>query len=345
MNKQFTLEELPLPPHYKPERVGEVWRVPYQERVKQAIDWRKKYSIKSVGEDTLKCALLLVDVQNTFCIPGYELFVAGQSGMGAVEDNRRLCEFIYRNLACLSQITATMDTHRVMQIFHPIFLINSSGEHPQPATMVTSADIEAGVWRFNPDLAPSLGISGLYGQTQLEHYVKALKASKKYDLTIWPYHAMLGGIGHAIVSAVEEALFFYTIARNSQVQFEIKGERPLTEHYSVVRPEVLEDAYGKPLGKYNESYIHLLQEYDRIAIAGQAKSHCVAFTINDLLNDIKILDQNLASKVYLLEDCMSPVVIPGVVDYTDQAEAAFKKFQEEGMHLVSSTVPISKWPE
>lgn len=47
--------------------------------------------------------LLLIDVQNTFCIPSFELFVGGQSGTGAVEDNRRLCEFIYRNLELLAR--------------------------------------------------------------------------------------------------------------------------------------------------------------------------------------------------------------------------------------------------
>ena len=47
--------------------------------------------------------LLLVDVQNTFCIPGYELFVGGQSGNGAVEDNMRLCQFIYRQPATYHQ--------------------------------------------------------------------------------------------------------------------------------------------------------------------------------------------------------------------------------------------------
>ena len=47
----------------------------------------------------------------------------------------------------------------------------------------------------------------------LRAYVEALAAGGKYDLTIWPFHAMLGGIGHALVSAVEEALFFHAIAR------------------------------------------------------------------------------------------------------------------------------------
>lgn len=37
-------------------------------------------------------------------------------------------------------------------------------------------------------------------------------------------------------------------------------------------------------------------------------------------------DRTLASKIYLLEDCTSPVVIPEVLDYTDDADAAFRRF-------------------
>ncbi len=78
-------------------------------------------------------------------------------------------------------------------------------------------------------------------------------------------------------------------------------------------------------------------------IAGQAKSHCVAWTINDLLNDILVHNERLVEKVYLLEDCTSPVVVPGVVDYTEQADAAFRKFAQAGMHVVRSTEPIQAW--
>ena len=59
----------------------------------------------------------------------------------------------------------------------------------------------------------------------------------------------------------------------------------------------------------------------------------------------RLQGQNLASKVYLLEDCMSPVVLPGVVDFTDQANAKFEEFSKAGMHIVCSTDPISEWPE
>ena len=79
--------------------------------------------------------------------------------------------------------------------------------------------------------------------------------------------------------------------------------------------------------------------------AGQAKSHCEAWTISDLLAQIQLHDPNLTNKVYLLEDCTSPVVIPGVIDYTDQADAAFHRFAEAGMNLVRSTDSISIWFE
>ena len=53
--------------------------------------WAAQHSIPSASADDFRTCLLLVDVQNTFCIPGYELFVGGRSGNGAVEDNVRLC--------------------------------------------------------------------------------------------------------------------------------------------------------------------------------------------------------------------------------------------------------------
>jgi len=52
----------------------------------------------------------------------------------------------------------------------------------------------------------------------------------------------------------------------------------------------------------------------------------------------------LVEKVYLLEDCTSPVVVPGVVDYTEKADTAFKRFEDAGMHVVRSTDPFETWP-
>ena len=324
---------LPVPPHFDPERVGEVWRVPYEERASNAMAWARAHGLRPAADDSRRIALLLVDVQNTFCLPDFELFVPV-----AVDDSRRICEFVYRNLDEITQIVPTLDTHQAMQIFHALWLVDDADRHPAPYTLVSSEDVERGIWRFNPDAGRALGIDPEAGQRHLLEYTRRLVRGGKYALTVWPYHAMLGGIGHALVSAVEEAVFFHTVARQSQARFEAKGRVPWTEHYSALGPEVTSGPAGENVERRNEELVTHLLSFDAVVIAGEAKSHCVAWTIDDLLEE-----PELAEKTYLLEDCTSPVVVPGAVDYTDEANEAFERFAAAGMHVVHSTQPLEDW--
>jgi len=335
--------EFPLPPHWNPDRVDEVWRVHYEQRAAEAEEWAQRHGVTPARDDSLRICLLAVDVQNTFCIPDFELYVGGRSGTGAVDDNRRLCAFIYRNLGTITQIFPSLDTHHAMQVFHAIWLVDGDGNHPAPYTLVSADDVATGRWRVNAAVAEALGIDADYAARHLAHYTRRLAEGGKYDLTIWPYHAMLGGIGHALVSAVEEAVFFHGIARHSRPEFQVKGDNPLTEHYSMLGPEVTEGPDGDRLGDKNTELIEKLLTFDAVVVAGQAKSHCMAWTIDDLLED-EVAGERLAERTYLLEDCTSPVVVPGVVDYTDEADAAFKRYAGAGMHVVRSTEPIERWP-
>ena len=147
-----------------------------------------------------------------------------------------------------------------------------------------------------------------------------------------------------MVAAIEEACFFHTVARQSQTRFELKGSNPLTENYSVLSPEVMDDGQGEAIAQKNTPLIQTLLEFDGVIVAGQAKSHCVAWTVADLLSDIEATDPTLAQKVYLLDDCTSPVVVPDVVDFTDQAEETYGRFATAGMHRVMSTTAIADWP-
>ena len=332
----MTPSPLPLPEFYNAEKVGSVWRIPYEERAKQAREWTRLHQLEPASADQTKTWLMLIDVQNTFCIPEFELYVGGRSGRGAVEDNTRLSQFIYRNLAGISHISATMDTHKAMQVFHAIFFVDQDGNHPAPYTDIHLSELRDGKWTFNPALADQFDLAPEYGQQMMLHYAEELEKKGKYALTIWPYHAMLGGIGHALVSSIEEALFFHAIARTTQYELEVKGDKPFTENYSVIGPEVLTGPMGETLGAHNPKFIEQLQQYDQLIIAGQAKSHCVAWTVSDLLNDINAIEPALAKKIYLLEDCSSPVVVPGVVDHTDAANAAYERFAKAGMHIVKS---------
>jgi nicotinamidase-related amidase len=334
---------LPLPPLWNPEGVAEIRRVDYGAVFEQAGRWREEHALAPAAQDRFRIALVAVDVQNTFCTPGFELFVAGRSGTGALDDSRRLCEFVYHNLGAITQVFPTLDTHQALQIFHRVLLVDPNGEPPQPFTNVSAAEVADGRWRVNPAAAEGLGLDAAWADEHLHYYTRALEEGGKYSLTIWPFHAMQGGIGHALVPAVEEAIFFHTIARYAPAGFQPKGDNPLTEHYSMLGPEVEEDREGEPLGRRNQPLIEELLRFDAVVIAGQAKSHCVAWTIQDLLHDPTVQERGLEEKVYLLEDCTSPVVVPGA-DYTDDADAAFARFAEAGAHVVRSTDPLADWP-
>jgi len=331
--------ELPLPSHFEPDRIPEFWRVPYGKRASEARAWAREHDIAPAAGDDPRTLLLAVDMQNTFCTPGFELFVAGPTGDGAVRDSERLCAFVYRNLHRISAIAPTLDTHRALQIFHPDFLAGPDGEPPEPYTQVTADDVTSGRWRARPSAAADLGMEPDRLQAHLVHYVRSLEDIGKYDLTVWPYHAMLGGIGHAMVSTVEETFFFHSIARRTSPRFALKGNNPLTEHYSAVGPEVRTGADGEEIGTVDEEFLNRLKSYDAVIVAGQAKSHCVAWTVSDILSAAP----QLTDRLYLLEDCTSPVVVPGA-DFTDAADAVFARFAADGAHIVRSTDPIDTWP-
>ena len=330
----------PIPAFFNPKTVDQIWRVPYQQRATDAIAYRQTHSISPSQADTARICLLAIDVQNTFCQPDFELFVGGRSGVGAVDDTRRLCEFIYQNVDVITEIIPTMDTHNAVQIFHPVFWVNAAGEHPEPMTMISFDEVERREWQVNPAIATDLSGQGEIEKTDVvafaHHYAKQLSDRGKYPLTIWPYHSMLGGIGHALVPAFEEACFFHSMVRSHPTQFEAKGDNPLTENYSVLSPEVLTDNQGQAIAQKNNRLIQHLLEFDAVIIAGQAKSHCVAWTVSDLLDEIQNRDPALAQKIYLLEDCTSPVVVPDVIDFTEPANETYQRFSSAGMNLVSS---------
>ncbi len=186
-------------------------------------------------------------------------------------------------------------------------------------------------------------------ERHLLHYTETLEQAGRYALTIWPYHGMLGDKGHCLVSGLAELANFHGFVRGTQPGFEVKGTNPLVENYSVLGPEVKELFNGTPVSR-NTAFIEKLLKYDVLVITGEAKSHCVAWTIDDLLGDILASDPELTRKVYLLEDCTTPIVVKDpsgnvVYDYGPDADKAFDKFRSAGMHVVKSTDPIQDWPD
>ena len=339
-----------LPDFYDPENAARWGYAPDQQAiVERAVEWRQRFDLQPASADRAKVHLLLVDLQKDFCFPEGALYVGGQSGRGAIDDNDRTARFIYRNLGAITAITCTMDTHFPYQIFSPAFWLDQDGVPPPAHQEITTADIQAGRVRPNPALAAWFG-GGDYGwlQRQVEFYTQELEKAGKYRLYLWPPHCILGSDGHALAGVIHEARLFHAYARLAESRVEVKGTTPLTEYYSVIGPEVMTAHDGTPLARRNADFLEILAMSDAVIIAGQAASHCVKSTIEDLLDH---LDERLVSKVYILKDCMSPVAVPNptspgsfVFDFTPQAEAALQQFAEAGMHVVESTEPIASWP-
>ncbi len=342
---------LPNPPFYE---AGNVARADYwpdqQQMLVEAAHWRRRYTIAPCGADRFVLHLLLVDMQKDFCLPEGSLYVAGHSGRGALEDSRRTAEFIYRELSRITHITTTLDSHLAYQVFSPSFWLDANGRHPSPHQEINVADLDAGRFRPNPAVAPWL-CDGDYEwlRRQVRYYCEELEREGKYTLYLWPPHCIIGSEGHALVGLVHEARLFHDYVRQSQSWTEVKGNNPLTENYSVLRPEVLTRHDGGVLAEKNTRFLGRLLEADAVLIAGQAASHCVRFTIEDLLGEASARQLRLAEKLYLLTDCMSCVAVPDprggfAVDFTGRTEKAFERFAAAGVHLVRSTEPLDSWP-
>src|SRR5262249_30221607 len=190
-------------------------------------------------------------------------------------------------------------THSVHQVFHPASWVDAEGRHPAPFTVITTEDVRRGRWR--PVLRPP-GFDG-FADVALE-YCEQLERSGRYVLTIWPYHALLGGASHALVRALMEASLFHSVARGTETVFEIKGRSAVTENYSVLAPEVRRLG-GQVVGEFNTRLFDLLTGHDRVYVFGQAKSHCVRATLLDLLEECRRREPSLLGRLHVLEAALS----------------------------------------
>ena len=306
----------PLPDHYSPGDNSKLYVERGGRIAKEAEQFAKINNIAPASKDSVKRALFIIDAQVCFCHPEGSLYVPG-----AIEDTKVLTEFIYRNLGNLTSLSFSLDTHRTFQIFHPAMWIDADGSHPDPFTVITYDDIKSGKW------------SSVHNPKECMEYCKRLENTGKYVLIIWPYHAMLGSAGHCLMPSLFEASMFHSIARKSQTEFETKGTHAMTENYSVLSPEVKELG-GKPVGQFNTRFFEMLMKHDEVYIGGEAKSHCLKATMEDIQKEIEKRDPSLMSKIFILEDATSPVPATQDLNFPDIASRAFTDFGLAGMNIV-----------
>lgn len=246
---------------------------------------------------TMKTFLLIVDPQNDFCDPKGALFVPG-----ANQDVLHLASMIKKHRENIDHIEVSLDTHHWIHIAHPFFWKDSNNKQPEPFTQIYPQDVEgfSPKWRARCPNYVDYAIN----------YVKKLHQEKRYTLTIWPPHCLIGTWGHNIAPALVDALQYYEESF-SGIHYTLKGSNPLTEHYSSIKAEIVHT--GDRATDVNRELLEQMANAERVIIGGEALSHCVANTIRDIF---KYLGQGVSSKFTILEDACSN--IPGFESYGQQ---------------------------
>lgn len=229
--------------------------------------------------------LLIIDPQVDFCMPGAALYVKG-----ADEDMARLSEFINKNAKEIESIDISLDMHEINSIFHPEFWLGTDLKHPSPFISISLDDVSSGKWKP----------ADIKDYTKSVDYLKTLEKNKSYPLTIWPPHCIAGISGSNIFPTLYTALKFWMNETGKSFTTHIKGMDRYSEHYGIFKSEG-EDKYG-----VNHELIEKLfskGESKEIYVSGEAKSHCVAMSLKQLMD----VHPYVIPQITLLENTTSNV--------------------------------------
>lgn len=239
---------------------------------------------------------------------------------GAIADMERFAALVDRIAPRLSDIHITLDTHRTMHIAHPEFWVDENGNHPIPLiTMISADDVRNDIWR--PRVRKDYVIS----------YLEALAADGKFPHIIWPPHCRIGTWGHGVYPALEAALTRWERERVGCVNFVTKGSSLWTEHFGGLAAQVQDPS--DPSTQLNTGLIRIFQEADIIGVGGEALSHCMKTTVEQIADNIG--DEHIG-KIHLITDCMSPVAaVPGA-DFPEIGRQFLRDMEARGVTLTTS---------
>lgn len=264
--------------------------------------------------------LLIIDPQNDFCdIPAHRDTAGTRPALpvpGADLDMKRLAAMIGAGAPGLAQVAVTLDTHARRDIAHPPFWQDDRGREVAPFTAITASAVRQG--RFLP--------ADPADQTQALAYLDELESRGRYTLMVWPVHCEAHTWGHEVHADVQAAVLRWQNVSNRQAWQVSKGTNVWTEHYSAVQAEV--PRTDDPSTQVNQALVDWAATAHTLIVAGQAGSHCVRATVEDLAD---LLPGHAMARLVLLTDCMSPVS-----GFEAQQDRFLHDMQRRGARLATS---------
>lgn len=262
-----------------------------------------------------KIHVVIIDPQNDFTDPNGSLYVPG-----AEDDMKRLAGMVTRLGSKIEDIHVTLDSHRRVDISHPMWWKDSnSGKRPDPFTIITAQDMTDGKWTTH--------LPSFFKRTKA--YLDELEKNGRYPHVIWPEHCLIGDEGHNVSPVLSAAIHEWE-STFATADYITKGSNIWTEHFSGVKAEVPDPA--DPTTQVNTKLIQTLEEADIIPICGEALSHCLLSTIEDIANEFS--DPTYIAKMVLLQDACSVIPDPpGTTLFSDKVAAFLKDMQAKGMKI------------
>jgi nicotinamidase/pyrazinamidase len=268
--------------------------------------------------------LLVIDPQNDFCdLPESHRPVDPLTGTraapalpvsGAHADLQRLAALVHGTLGCWSAISITLDSHNRLHIAHPTFWARGDGGTVPTFTTITARQVRAGEFTTRDPLARERALA----------YLDALEARGRYTLMVWPVHCEIGSWGHNVHADLRAAYNAWETRRLQVVRKVTKGSNLWTEHYSALEAEVPDERAPETL--LDRALLAALDPADLLVVAGEASSHCVKATTQDLVAHL-----SRPERLVLLTDCMSPVA-----GFTAQHQSFLDEMRARGVRLATA---------
>jgi len=267
---------------------------------------------------------LIIDPNKDFCDPNGALYVPGSE-----KDIERGVKFLRKILHKIDDIHCTIDMHHNLDISHPLYWMNSKGEHPpiqSPPYIITLDDVKNKKWF--PTIRGYKDAFGTIDEWTLYYFEQLEKKYGKTQHMIFNPHCLIGSDGVQIVPELFEVLCEWENKYKGFVDYVVKGTNFKCEHFSGLMAEV-PDPHDMTT-QLNKSLINTLKVADKILmVILEAETHCVRATVMDIINNFS---EDEIKKLILFEDTTSR--IPGCEQL---AEDFRKEAISKGMQITRTT--------